>query len=115
MSLNTTFSTINSLGDYPLIAGGTYTIKFTVLDQSGSPVDLSSTVCSMKLAPFGTDYTVLTKTGSVIASNIFSIVLSSEDTEGLSGKYTYQPILTLSSSEVLKPSQGILTIIRGLQ
>ena len=115
MSLNTTFSTINSLGDYPMIAGGTYTMKFTVLDQSGSPVDLSTVTCTMKLAPFGTDYTVLTKTGSVIASNIFSIILSAEDTTGLSGKYTYQPILTLASLEVLKPAQGILTIVRGLQ
>jgi hypothetical protein len=115
MSLNTTFSTINSLGDYPLIAGGTYTMKFTVLDQSGSPVSLSTVTCSMKLAPFGTDYTVLTKTGSVIATNIFSITLSAEDTSGLSGKYTYQPILTLATTEVLKPAQGILTIVRGLQ
>ena len=79
MSLVTTFSNLNSLTDISFIAGTDYTIKFVVTSQAGSPIDLSTATCKWYLAPYGTDYTVLRKTGSVIAAGTFSILLSANE------------------------------------
>ena len=114
MALNTSFATLNALGDEPLIAGGTFTLKFTVLDQSGGAVDLAGAVCTVKFAPYGQSYMILSKSGSIIATNIFEIVLSPTDTRSWSGKYSYQPTITFLNGIVVIPSQGILTVQKGI-
>lgn len=114
MSLSTTYANINSLSDISFIAGSIYTIKFIVTNQSGSPVDLSTATCKWAMSPYGTDYIQLSKTGSVISSNEFDIILSPSDTAGLSGKFTHQPSITFTGGVKIIPAQGIITLIKGL-
>ena len=114
MTLSTSYNSINSLGDYPLIAGSTYTIRFTVLDQNSASVDISGATCTWRLAEYGTNEAVLTKTGSITATNVFAVILSEDDTADLSGKYSHQPRIVMSDGNVLMPAQGILTIIKGI-
>lgn len=114
MALSTTYSDIYSLTPASFIGGSTYTFRFTVLDQSGSAVDLSDASIHMKFAPYGTDYVQINKTASLVTTNIFEVILAPSDTAGLSGKYTIQPIITFSNGVVLIPGQGILTISKGL-
>jgi|WetSurMetagenome_2_1015567.scaffolds.fasta_scaffold597963_1 hypothetical protein len=114
MGLTTTFSNLNSLTDISFIAGTDYTIKFVVNSQAGSPIDLSTATCKWYLAPYGTDFTVLRKTGSVIAAGTFSILLSANDTIDFFGKYTHQPSITFSNGKIIYPAQGIITILKGL-
>jgi hypothetical protein len=114
MALSTTYTTINSLGDIPFIAGSTYSLFFNVYDQSGSPIDLSEAVIKWKAAPYGTDYATIDKTGSVTASNTFVVYLSTEDSYLLSGKFSHQPQITFPDDVVAIPAQGIVTIIKGL-
>jgi hypothetical protein len=110
-----TFNDLNALNDIAFIGGSTYTIKFVVLDQNGSPIDISTATCNWKLAPFGSDYVVLSKTGSIITTNSFEIILSPADTYSLSGKYSHQPSMTFPSGVSIIPAQGTITIVKGLQ
>jgi len=114
MSLNTSFATLNSLSEISFIAGTSFTIKFSVLSQTGSPIDLSTATCKWYLAAYGTDFTVLRKTGSVIAAGMFSILLSPTDTANLAGKYTHQPSINFANGNTIYPAQGILTVLKGL-
>jgi hypothetical protein len=114
MTLSTTFSDINTLDDISFIAGSTYTLKFTILDQSGSAIDLSDAICTWSLASYGTDFSILTKTCNLIAINAFEVILSAADTQGLSGKFSHQPSILFSSGLVSIPSQGIITIIKRI-
>jgi len=114
MTLTTTFSNLNSLSDISFIAGTSYTIKFSCTSQSGSPIDLSTATCKWYLAAYGTDFTVLRKTGSVIAAGMFSILLSPTDTANLAGKYTHQPSINFAYGNTIYPAQGILTVLKGL-
>lgn len=117
MALNTSYSSINILGDFSMIAGGTFILKFAVFDQDSIAVDLTATgtICKWRMSPYGTDFTVLEKTGVIIASNIFQINLAADDTDGLSGKYAHQPSVNFVGGARIIPAQGIITIIRGLE
>jgi len=111
-----TFSDLNSLGEINFIAGTSYTIKFEVKDQDGNGIDISSADCTWRLAPFGTDYAIVTKTGSVIATSIFEVVLSPADTLNLSfAKYTHQPSIIFSNGVEVVPAQGIITITQRIR
>ena len=115
MTLSTTFSDINSLDDIAFVAGSSYTLKFVVQNQSGSGIDISGATCTWRMAPYGTTYTQLTKTGSVIATDTFAVYLGEGDTSGSSGKFAHQPMIKFSTGVVLKPAQGIITLIQDLQ
>lgn len=114
MSLNTSYSALNIFDEIAFVAGSTYTLRFTVVNQSGTGVDLSSATIRWKLAPYGSDYAVVEKTGVVTATSVFEVNLSASDTDGLGGKYSYQPIITFANGAVIIPGQGILTLIKGL-
>jgi hypothetical protein len=114
MSLNTSFATLNSLSDVSFISGTDYTFKFQINSQTGSPIDLSTAVCKWYLASYGTDYTIIRKTGSVIAAGLFSVLLGGIDTTSLSGKFVHQPSITFSNGKTIYPAQGIITILKGL-
>lgn len=114
MTLSVTYSSLNTLNGTSFIAGSNYTFKFNILDQSGSAIDLSTATCTWRMSPFGNDYTILQKTGSVIATNTFVVLLTSADTAGLSGKFTHQPTITFSDGTVFIPAQGTITILKGI-
>jgi len=115
MTTRLTFSDLNSLNEISFIGGSTYTIKFVVTNQSGSSVDLTGATCSWKLAPFGSDYVILSKTGSIVSTNSFEIILSPDETSDLSGKYSHQPLILFPSGVTIIPAQGIITVVKGLQ
>jgi len=114
MTLSTTYSDLNSLNPISFISGTSYTIKFNVASQSGSPIDLSAATCKWFLASYGTDFTILRKTASVIAAGMCSVLLSPTDTTSLSGKYTQQISFTFSNGNTIYPAQGTITILKGL-
>jgi len=114
MALSTSYSTINSLGDFSFVAGSTYLIKFTVLDQNSAAINITGATCSLRLAEYGSSTALLTKTGSVTATNVFTILFSADDTDGLAGKYSYQPKIVFSDGNSIIPAQGIITLIKEI-
>ena len=111
-----TFSDLNNMSEISFVAGTTYTLEFVIYDEDGDPLDISGTDCTWNLAPFGTDYAILTKTGNVITTNSFEIVLSPIDTRDLSnGKYTHQPTIVFSNGVEVVPAQGIITITKRIR
>jgi len=111
-----TFSNLNNLGEINFIAGTSYTIKFLCYDQDGNALDISAADCTWNLAPFGTDYALLTKTGNIIATNSFEIVLAPIDTRDLSnGKYTHQPTIVFSNGVEVVPAQGIIVVTKRIR
>jgi hypothetical protein len=116
-----TFSSIAtiSLPEITFI-GGTYKeLPFDVVDDLGSPVDLTSFTFSWVLSPFGKpEITTLAKTGvldtSVVTNNRFIVYLYSYDTINLSGKYMHQPIITSNPGYEFRDGQGYINIISGL-
>lgn len=115
MSLNVTFSSLNTLNAISFIAGSNFTLKFNVVNQSGSPISLSTATCTWRMSPFGNDYTILQKTGSVIATNTFAVLLTSADTAGLSGKFIHQPTIAFVDGTVFIPAQGTITLLKGIE
>ena len=115
MALSTSYSTINSLGDDSFVAGTTYQLKFTVVDQNGTAIDLTGATCTLRLAEYGSSTALLTKTGSITATNVFTVLFVPEDTDGLAGKYSYQPKIVFSDGSTVIPAQGIITLIREIE
>ncbi len=115
MTLSVTFNDINNLDDVAFVAGTTFILNYNVFDQNGAPIDLSTAICKWHCAPYGTDFTQIQKTASVIATNTFQVILSPADTNGLSGKFTQQPSIEFSNGTFIIPSQGIITLLKGLQ
>lgn len=100
--------------------GGTYKeLPFDVVDNLGSPVDLTSFTFSWVLSPYGEpEISTLVKTGildtSVITNNRFIVYLYSYDTINLSGKYIHQPIVISTPGYEFRNGQGYINIISGL-
>jgi len=114
----TSYDTINSLGEISFIAGTEYTLIFDVYDINGSPLSLSGSTCTWTLSPYGQpEYAIMTKTGIISGSisNEFSITLGLTDTETLSGKYIQQPIVVDILGNENRPAQGVLTLIPRIQ
>ncbi|GIU69802.1 MAG: hypothetical protein KatS3mg002_1038 [Candidatus Woesearchaeota archaeon] len=109
-----TFETVNSLKEIFFIGGTTYTLKFICLDSNNNPINLSSATCYWGLSPYGTDFPLITKTGSIVNTNTFEVYLSNTDTKNLSGKYTHQPKIVFPNNVVVIPAQGIITIVKGI-
>ncbi len=106
----TSYQTINSLEEAAIMAGGEFTLYFTVYEQDGVNIlDISSASAKWVLCPYGnTDYPVLQKTGIVIGAGTFKVELLSEDTLSLSGKYTQQPIIIAFDGTIYRPAQGTI-------
>ena len=106
----TTYAQINSLDEFSFIGGTDQTLEFTVYDQNGIAANLAAATCSWKLAPYGEpESTTLTKSGSVIATNIFQVYIPASDTLALEGKFMHQPIIILAGNEY-RSQQGIINI-----
>ena len=103
--------TVNNLEKFSFIAGNEYTLTFTVEDSTGSPVDLSASTLSWAMMPYGQTDAVLTKSGSLTATqNEFNVVLLSSDTSGSYGTFIHQPIIEDFSGSIFRPGQGIIVI-----
>lgn len=109
----TSYAEINSLDEFSLIAGTTFTLEFSVYEQDGvNLLDMSGGTVSWVVCPYGQDdYNVLTKSGTVTGLGTFTIELIPSDTESLSGKYIHQPIITDFSGKLYRPAQGTMLVI----
>ena len=111
-----TFSSLNNMSEINFVAGTTYTLEFIFYDEDENPLNISDTDCTWNLAPFGTDYSILTKTVNMINTNSFEIVLASIDTRDLSnGKYTHQPTIVFSNGVEVVPAQGIIVVTKRIR
>jgi len=109
------FSTlvINDLDSFSFIGGNEQSLSFTVVDSTGSEVDLTTATCTVVFSPYGqNNYAAMTITGSVAlaTSNTFTATLTGSSTQTLSGKYTMQPVVVDIAGKEYRPSQGIVLI-----
>ena len=110
MTLYSSYSSINSLEEIPLIAGNQIELTFPCYQEDGfTPLTITGYTAKLAISLFGQpETTILTKTGTV-GTTSFTVTLINTDTATLSGKYIYQPILTSGALEY-RPSQGCLLI-----
>lgn len=109
----TSYSDINSLNEFSMIAGTNYTLTFTVYDSDGvNLLDLTGSTIKWVICPFGqSDYTVLQKTGVITGTGVFTVSLVGTDTATLSGKYVQQPVITDFIGNIFRPAQGTVLIL----
>ena len=99
-------SYVTELREIELIAGDSNVeLEFQLFYEDGEPLDLQDDKAKWYLAPIGQKHKpILEKdceiikdrdpeTGQVISAYKFKVILSSEDTKGLYGKYVHQPVL----------------------
>jgi hypothetical protein len=86
---------VTQIPDIEFISGDTITIPFKFTDANGTVIQSYTLV--WKLCPYNdTKNTVITKTLTVTGGSA-NVVLSSEDTKKLKGKYVQQPVLRYTS------------------
>lgn len=108
------FQTINSLEEISFMGGSTYTIIFDIYDENSIPVDSVLSSLSWKMFYYGQPGTVaLTKSGVYTPLNRFTVTLTSADTQGLSGKFIHQAVITDYNGNTYKPAQGTILIVAG--
>jgi len=105
-----------SLETLQFIGGTTQFLTFTVNNLDGTPVDLNGATCSWKLQKYGEfgDNAVLNKEANITGINTFQIILNTEDTENLYGKFIQQPIVIDSGGKKFVPSQGFIIIDKAI-
>ena len=109
----TTFASVvaNDLEEVHMIAGDYKTFIYTVYDESGSLLDLSSATCSVAIFKYGDAENIFyTLPGSVIGMGKFSVTFTSACSINLSGVYQQQPKIVDYLGNLHIPSQGKLVI-----
>ena len=110
------FDKIYALEETSFIAGTEYTLDFDIFDNLGIPVDLSGANCSWKLCYYGQpEYAVLTKSATIISTSKIRVLLLSEDTQTLNGKFIQQPIILDGNGSTFRPDQGIIYLSPAIQ
>lgn len=109
-------SEINQLTEFALIAGSREILEFYFYYEDGTPVDLSSSQVKWRLSKMGQqNIPILEKDGEIFEYEgvmcAATVVLSSPNTQNLSGKYLQQPILIDYQGQEYFPQQGIITFV----
>jgi hypothetical protein len=106
------YDSLNNLSEISFVAGTEKLLTFTVYNEDGvTLLNISSGSATWKLCQYGEfQTTILTKTGTVINANQFTVLLDPVDTETLSGKYIQQIIVIDNSGKTFVPGQGIIII-----
>jgi hypothetical protein len=111
MAINSTYT----MPEVQFIGGSTKTFFFKVYDENNQPLDLNGSTCTWKLRRLG-DFggsAVVTKEGlntGIPDNNEFKILLTSEDTINLYGKFVQQPIVQDFAGKIYYPAQGLILI-----
>lgn len=108
------YATTFQLKKIKFIAGDTYILEFTVIDEAGDPVDLSASTCSWSMGYFGNPQdTVLSYEGVISGDDneIFTITILSEDSAPLAGNFIGQPVIVDFSGREFRLAQGIIVIL----
>lgn len=95
-----------------IVAGNYFTLEFDVFDKGREEMaDLTGYEIMCLISPFAqNDFTVIQQKGVISKDGIVTIVINSEDTINLLGKYVYQPVLKIGDRQY-RPAQGVLTIL----
>lgn len=112
------YSTINNLEEIVTIAGNEWIFTFRANDESGQPVDLSSTQCGWYLCEYGDpNKSILYKSGVVSAeeTNEFTVKLTSAETEKLNGRYIHQPVVVDFNGSTFRPAQGSIVFAPAIK
>lgn len=109
-------SEVNQLTEFALISGSREILEFYFYYEDGTPLDLSSSSVRWRLCRMGQQgVPVLEKEGEIFEYQGemcgATVALTSEDTQGLSGKYLQQPILIDYQGQEYFPQQGIITFV----
>jgi hypothetical protein len=105
------YETVNKLEEIGFIAGTPFTDTFECFDENGTPLVLGGSGIIVKISEYGNpSNVVISKTGSIISSNIGKVEYSASDTINLSGKFIQQPIIIASDSSQHTSQQGLWTI-----
>lgn len=108
----------NKMATIHMMAGATKILSFSIVDESGRPVDLEGYTARFSFGSASNRYgnSIVAKTMSIKSnfSNVFSVVLSAEDTIGLCGKYIYQVWVIGADGLPEEPMQGDLYIERNI-
>ena len=101
----TTYSQLYSLDEISFIGGTTYNLDFKVKNTSGSYIDLTGKTFTWKMSPYGEKtVTSACKVGAILVDDTYTcrVILTSADTQSLSGKYIHQ--MSFVSEEVTNAS-----------
>lgn len=116
MSQNLTFieDEIYNLEKYAMIGGGKVTLRFNFLDKDTLPIDITDSTIVWTLSEFGqANYTILTKQGILSGDTSCNVVLESDDTKHLEGKFIHQITIIDYLGQQYIPCQGIIKISRN--
>jgi hypothetical protein len=106
------YAQINSLEEFPLIAGTNFTLKFIVYEDDGvTLLDMGGATIYWVLCPYGQpDYAVAQLSGTITSIGHFEVEITSSTTRNLSGKYIHQPVIISFLGDEYRPGQGIILI-----
>ena len=112
---------VNDLADQYFIGGTDIILLNTMVDSTGSPINLASASQLLwKMSPLGSGSAIVTKTGSYVSSgsgyNTFRVDLNASDTLNLtSDVFIHQFIVVDFAGKTSRPSQGKLYITQPIQ
>jgi len=109
------FAVINSYDLAPIsfIGGTEQELTFYLYDSASQILDLTSASwCGWEMGRYGSASAVLTKDAVVSGSpiNKMVVILTTADTQDLSGKFIHQPVTVDNANKEFRPSQGSIQI-----
>lgn len=110
------YSQINGMEEFAFIAGQPYTIFFDVFEQDNvTPLDMGGGTFKWVLSPYGQNYNIKEKIGTITGIGAAKVELVTSDTIDLSGKYVQQPVVISFTGEEYRPTQGVILIQAAIQ
>jgi len=111
---------VTKLPDIELIAGDSgITLEFQVFYEDGEPLDLADDTAKWLLAPIGQRHMPIIEKNGVIQRDAalaggylfyrFLVILKTEDTENLYGRYVHQPVLIDRKGQIFRRAEGYIT------
>lgn len=123
------YSEINTLEEFPMVAGTTQYLDFNLYNQEGVLVEVTGKVMEWRMSPYGQKNVVsviktetpyisdaITYGGGITNLDLYTkrVTLNPEDTENLNGKFVHQPVVIQTNADLstttFKPAQGTIVI-----
>ena len=110
------YQEINSLTEFPMIAGTDWVLTFNCYEDDGvTPQDIGGATITWRLSPYGQpDYNILEIAGVISDVSEFTVTVPAASTESFSGIYTQQPVIDSFFGQRYKPAQGNILVIPAI-
>ena len=99
------------------VGGSDQFINYTIVDTSGTPIDINGATIEFKLKQYGDFYnqSLITKAGTIVdaPNGLCQVTLTDTETEALNGKFVQQLQVTDFSGTVFK-GQGIIVVFPAI-